>query len=61
MTPATLGELSEESRAALAGRSAMKRWGSPEEVAQAALFLVSPQSSFITGQTLVVDGGGVRW
>jgi 3-oxoacyl-[acyl-carrier protein] reductase len=33
------------------------RFGKPEEVAQAALFLASEESSHITGHTLVVDGG----
>lgn len=33
------------------------RYGRPEEVAQAALFLVSDLASWITGQTLAVDGG----
>jgi len=35
------------------------RIGTPEEVAQAALFLVSEAASFITGTTLLVDGGGL--
>ncbi|WP_420640511.1 SDR family NAD(P)-dependent oxidoreductase [Candidatus Leptofilum sp.] len=35
----------------------LKRLGTPEEVADAVLFLSSPMSSFITGHVLVVDGG----
>jgi NAD(P)-dependent dehydrogenase (short-subunit alcohol dehydrogenase family) len=35
----------------------MGRVGSPDEVAHAILFLVAPESSYITGQTLCVDGG----
>jgi NAD(P)-dependent dehydrogenase (short-subunit alcohol dehydrogenase family) len=35
----------------------MGRMGRPEEIANAVLFLVSDEASFITGQTLLVDGG----
>lgn len=35
----------------------MQRWGEPEEVAQAIVFLASPAASYITGQSLAIDGG----
>jgi 2-keto-3-deoxy-L-fuconate dehydrogenase len=38
-------------------RHAMKRFGKPEEVAEAALYLASDASSFTTGTVMVVDGG----
>lgn len=44
---------------ALRDESPMKRWGDPEEVARVIAFFASPQSSFVTGQTLVIDGGKV--
>jgi len=33
------------------------RFGSPEEIAKVALFLASEMGSWVTGQTIVVDGG----
>lgn len=38
-------------------RVPMQRWGRADEIAAAALFLAGPESSFMTGQSLVVDGG----
>ena len=35
----------------------MKRYGRPEEVARTIIFLLSDASSFITGQTIIIDGG----
>jgi Tropinone reductase 1 len=38
-------------------RTPMRRIGEPREVATAAAFLAMPEASYITGQTLAVDGG----
>jgi 3-oxoacyl-[acyl-carrier protein] reductase len=37
------------------------RWGTPQDVAWACLYLVSEESSFITGQTICVNGGMTPW
>ena len=42
---------------ALAGRTPMRRLGTGDEIAEAAVFLASPAASFITGEILTVDGG----
>jgi 2-keto-3-deoxy-L-fuconate dehydrogenase len=38
-------------------RQPLGRLGEPEEIAQAAIYLGSDESKFITGTTLVIDGG----
>ena len=39
------------------GRTPMRRWGNPTELAGIAVYLASDASSFMTGQTIYVDGG----
>jgi len=51
----------EEIYRAVASRVAMGRWGKVEEVAYPCLFLASEASSFMTGATIVVDGGPAPW
>jgi NAD(P)-dependent dehydrogenase (short-subunit alcohol dehydrogenase family) len=46
-----------EMKKGLAAGNPMKRMGQPEEIAKAALFLASSDSSFVTGINLKVDGG----
>ena len=49
--------LSEGARRRRVERIPMARFGKPEEVARAALFLASDDASYVTGHTLAVDGG----
>jgi NAD(P)-dependent dehydrogenase (short-subunit alcohol dehydrogenase family) len=44
-------------RAGIAESTPLKRWGTPEDIANAVVFLASPAAAFITGHTLVVGGG----
>ena len=44
---------------AVAASTPLKRWGTPEDVASAAIFLASPAAAFLTGQTIMVGGGVV--
>lgn len=50
-------DLTEEQRAAFVSQIPLGRLGAAEDVANAVLFLASHQASYITGQTLAVDGG----
>ncbi len=42
-----------------ASRRALKRWGYPDDLVGTMMFLCTPDSDFMTGQTIVVDGGQV--
>lgn len=57
-TPLTQALQDDDGRsAAIVGRTPLGRWGTPEDVAGAALLLASPWAGFITGVVLPVDGG----
>ncbi len=62
-TPMVLGKLeamgaqTEEETAKLVSHVPMRRLGTPDEVVEAILFATSPTNSFMTGQTISVDGG----
>jgi len=51
--------LSKEQQDALGARTALGRWGTPEEIAPTALLLASEAGRYITGETIVVDGGAL--
>ena len=59
-TARTKAEFPEEWFAGIVAKQALNRVGTPADLSGAVSFLVSDDASFITGQTLVVDGGGVR-
>jgi NAD(P)-dependent dehydrogenase (short-subunit alcohol dehydrogenase family) len=57
-TPLTQGLRDDPERSsAILDRTPMGRWGQPQDIASAALFLCSPAAAFITGAIINVDGG----
>lgn len=58
-TPLAQANHSKETRAAYGRMVPMRRYGSTDEVADGIVFLCSEQASYITGQTLAIDGGFV--
>ena len=57
ITTAMVDELPEETQAKILERIPMGRFGTPEDVAEAVVFLCSDGASYITGQVLTIDGG----
>lgn len=51
------GRADAEHYAAVVSRTPFARWGMPDDIAGPALFLAGDTAGFVTGQTLVVDGG----
>jgi NAD(P)-dependent dehydrogenase (short-subunit alcohol dehydrogenase family) len=56
-TPLVVEMLSQESRGQWVNRIPMHRFGRPDEIAGAAVFLCSDEASYITGHVMAVDGG----
>jgi 3-oxoacyl-[acyl-carrier protein] reductase len=54
-----LAETSEEHQRLMFSSIPMRRFGTPEEVGWVVRFLASPEAGYVTGQTLIVDGGQV--
>ncbi|MDT4330133.1 SDR family oxidoreductase [Methylomonas sp. MED-D] len=51
------GDVFQAIKTDIEGRSPIKRFGAPEEVAKVALFLASDDSAYVVGEEIVVDGG----
>ncbi|RMF94825.1 MAG: SDR family oxidoreductase [Gammaproteobacteria bacterium] len=58
-TPGVEDALSARRRAAMAAEVPLGRWAEADEVAQAVLYLASPQAGYVTGHSLVIDGGAL--
>ena len=59
LTPGTENVMSKEKQRQWAKYVPLKRWGKPSEIAHAMLYLASADAGYVTGQTLIVDGGAL--
>jgi len=58
-TPGATGGADKKGDESFVANVPMKRWGKAEEISNAVLFLASNESSYMTGSTMIVDGGWV--
>jgi len=56
-TPGASGGMDDKAREQIIAAIPLQRWGQPEDIAQAVVFLASDKSGYITGQVVIVDGG----
>lgn len=59
-TDALASVLTDEMERAMLASTPLQRLGVPEDIASAVLFFASPMSSWVSGQTLIVSGGGTQ-
>ncbi len=59
LTPGVEGVTTSAEREAMARFVPLKRWGTPLDMAHAMLYLASAGASYVTGQTIIVDGGAL--
>jgi len=59
LTPGTEKVIGEEKQRQWAKFVPLKRWGEPYEIAHAMLYLASAEAGYVTGQTLIIDGGAL--
>lgn len=52
-------EVDETIRRQVVASTPLERWGTPDDVASAAVYLASPAAAFVTGQTMLIGGGVV--